>query len=193
MLACISFEIFPKYHVHVASTECLAEMYADWPHRPPAVAAYCYWCWTHLMPTAACHVPIFFRWQFAPDSVRGKWKQLKFWLETGAQWTHTWTAFSTSSTTSVTFSRLNDAQCVSVSLNSTSSHNFINLPSDRYTCVVADMIALLFSFSVYDCSAVCTFAIDSSTIVPLPGNISNLFLAITSLKCCRAFFTCRTW
>lgn len=43
----------------------------------------------------------------------------------------TWTAFSTNSTTSVTFSWLNDAQFASSSLSNTSSHSLISLPSDR--------------------------------------------------------------
>lgn len=34
-----------------------------------------------------------------------------------------------------------------------------------------------------------TFAIDSKTTVPFPGNISNFFFDITSLKCVRACFT----
>lgn len=105
----------------------------------------------------------------------------------------TWTAFSTSSTTSVTFSWLNDAQFASSSLNNTSSHSLISLPRDRYTCVVAEIIALLFSFNVYGWRAVCTLAIVSKTTVPLAGNTSNRFRDITPLKCCSAFFTCRTW
>lgn len=63
-------------------------------------------------------------------------------------------AVSTKSTTSVTFSLLSDAQFSSFSLSSTSSQSLISLPSDKYTCVVADMMALLCSFSVYVCSAV---------------------------------------
>lgn len=63
-------------------------------------------------------------------------------------------AVSTKSTTSVTFSLLNDAQFSSFSLNSTSSQSLISFPNDKYTCVVADIIALLCSFRVYVCSAV---------------------------------------
>lgn len=57
-------------------------------------------------------------------------------------------AFSTNSTTSLTLSLFKDAQFLPSSDINTSSHNFINFPSDKLTCVVADIKELLCSFNV---------------------------------------------